>query len=342
MKARKDRASCKGAEVVLHGLDTLNSKIPEQMAYELAKRGAKLVLVARRSEKMEAVSEKCHRLGAQGAPLSLMADVTKEQDCTRMVDVTIEKLGRLDGLVLNAGIAQAFLFEDAQNVKALMPSFTTDYWGSIWPAMHALPHLRRSNGQIVVVSSVAGFLPMARHSIYGSAKSAVAQFFDTLRAEPASRSVGITIAFPGPIASELTGGKVQLEDGQVGFNQERRDELLGALPMMDSSTCARTIISAATRRQRYAVVPKYFSVMGLARLFVPELLMAGISAQQVPWKVGQTAPSKQMLDFVGGQKLFYHPPTQDKEQAMSAIRSKADNQPVADVKCAMSPTPKLD
>eukprot|EP00897_Mesotaenium_endlicherianum_P008953 jgi/Mesen1/8086/ME000434S07331 len=299
-----------------------SSGIGEHMAYEFAKRGAKLALVARRAGKLQAVAARCQTLGALGVTF-IEADVTKPDECHRFVQSTIDKFGTLDVLALNAGIAHNHLFEDAKDPASLRVIMDTDFWGSVHPTVAALPTLRATHGRIVVTCSNTAFLPVSRFSVYNAAKLAQLQFFDTLRSEPAGHDVSITVGFPGGTTSELTAGKMLGEEGEMVVDSARRDELFGPLPFATPQLVAAGIVSAAARRQRYKFAPSWYRLLALFRLLAPELLFAAQRLLLMPWGRNPTAPSKPLMDAIGGQAWLYGAPAASQEQAEAATRAHA-------------------
>ncbi|CAI5473417.1 unnamed protein product [Closterium sp. Yama58-4] len=248
-----------------------SSGIGEHIAYEFARRGARLVLCARREGRLREVARRCGNMGAADVRI-VEGDVSKEDDCRRMVDAAITNFRSLDYLVCNAGIGHAFLFKDAQSIEAMRQVMDVDFFGSMWITLHALPFLRRARGQILVNASIGAFLPMPRFSIYNASKAGLTQFFDTLRAEPVGADVGITIGFPGATASELAAGKVLDEQGRMVVDQDRRDALLGPQPMLRTDTVAKALVDGACCGARYVLIPTWFSAALLFRLFAPEAL----------------------------------------------------------------------
>ncbi|KAK0576202.1 hypothetical protein LWI29_013644 [Acer saccharum] len=153
-----------------------------QIAYEYAKRGANLVLVARREHRLRGISENARRTGA-GHVIFIAADVVKEDECRRFVSEAVNIFGR----------GHKFLGKCLSNICAL-------------------PYLHKSNGRIVVNASVENWLPLPRMSLYAAAKAALINFYETLRFE-LNDEVGVTIATHGWIGSEMTSGKFMLEEG---------------------------------------------------------------------------------------------------------------------------------
>ncbi|OVA09596.1 Short-chain dehydrogenase/reductase SDR [Macleaya cordata] len=257
----------KGKVVLITGA---SSGIGEQLVYEYARRGARLVLVARRKNLLEQVANKARGFGSTDV-LIVCADVSKVEDCKRFVEEAVHHFGRLDHLVNNAGVASAYAFEEAINIVNFVPVMDVNFWGSIYSTHFAIPHLKKSKGKIVVTASPAGWLPVARNSFYGASKAALINFFETLRVELGS-SIKITIVSPGFIESEMTHGKHLSQFGAMEVNQQRIDVLIGSFPVATAEMCAKAMVNGACRGARYITVPSYFGAFFLLKILCPEIL----------------------------------------------------------------------
>src|SRR5438067_7371118 len=173
--------SLEGKTAVVTGA---SSGIGRAAALELARRGANIVLAARRAERLEAVVRECAALGVRA--VAVVADVTSRDDCRRL----IESDGDVDILVNNAGFAVFDAIEAAkpEDLEAMME---TNYFGTVWCTQAALPRmLARGAGTIVNVSSIAGIMGYARMGGYGATKFAIIGFTEALRDEVIGRGVG--------------------------------------------------------------------------------------------------------------------------------------------------------
>ena len=92
------------------------------------------------------------------------------------------------------------------------------FWGCVYPTLYALPHLRRTNGRIVVTASVAAFVPYPRMAVYNAAKAALLNFYETLRVEIGDE-----------VESEMTAGKFVTAEGKVDWSKEQRDVSLAVV-----------------------------------------------------------------------------------------------------------------
>ncbi|ONI07931.1 hypothetical protein PRUPE_5G147800 [Prunus persica] len=230
-----------------------SSGIGEHMAYEYARRGACLALVARRENLLQSVASRAMSIGSPDI-LVIPADVSKVENCRRFVDVAVNHFGRLDHLVNNAGITP-----------------DTNFWGSVYGTYFAIPHLKRSRGKIVGIASSAGWLRVPRLSLYGATKSAVISFYETLRVE-IGREVGITIVTPGLVESEMTKGKFLSKEGQLVLDQQLRDVEVSIMPILPVKEAAKSIVDSACRGENYLTVPAWVWHSFYWKVFFPELL----------------------------------------------------------------------
>ncbi|KAL3641482.1 11-beta-hydroxysteroid dehydrogenase B [Castilleja foliolosa] len=234
-----------------------SSGIGEQIAYQYAKRGANLVLVARREQRLRGIRENATRLGAPFV-LIMAADVVKEDDCKRFIDETINYFGRVDHLVNTVSLGHTFYFEEANDSSVFPMLMDINFWGNVNPTYVALPYLRENNGRIIVNASVESWLPLPRMSLYSAAKSALTNFYETLRFE-LKDEVGITVATHGWIGTEITGGKFMVEEGaEMQWKEEREVHVSGG-PVEEF---AELIVAGACRGDPYV---KYPSCQGGAK-----------------------------------------------------------------------------
>src|SRR5512138_2908491 len=123
-----------------------SSGIGRAIAIQLAKQGAKVALAARRADRLEEAAALCR--GAGGEALVLPTDVSDEAQCRALVEKTLERFGRLDLLVSNAGLAVTALLEDLPDLHLFKHTMGVNFYGAVHCTYYALPHLIRSKGRI--------------------------------------------------------------------------------------------------------------------------------------------------------------------------------------------------
>jgi hypothetical protein len=174
-----------------------SSGIGRAAALEFARRGANLVVAARRQELLDEVATACRAFGVDCK--TVVTDVTLRSDCERL----IEAAGQVDILVNNAGFAIFDLFESAkpEDLESMM---MTNYFGAVWCAQAVLPQmLARRNGTIVNVASIAGIMGYARMGGYCATKFALVGFSETLRDEVMGRGVRVAMVCPGTVETDF-------------------------------------------------------------------------------------------------------------------------------------------
>jgi uncharacterized protein len=174
-----------------------SSGIGRATALEFARRGANLVLAARRGELLEEVAAACRALGVECRVV--VTDVTLRSDCEHLIDVA----GNVDILVNNAGFAIFDPFESAKpdDLEAMMQ---TNYFGAVWCSQAVLPQmLARREGTIVNVASIAGIMGYARMGGYCATKFALMGFSETLRDEVLGRGVRVAMVCPGTVETQF-------------------------------------------------------------------------------------------------------------------------------------------
>ena len=212
------------------------------LAHELAAAGARLALLDVDAERLQAVAE---TLRAAGHPAAVFpCDIRDPAACADAVRGAEAALGDIDLLINNAGTSHRSLFEDT-DLSVIRRVVEVNFFGAVHCTAAALPGLRRSRGQIVVVSSVAGFAPLVGRTGYSASKHALHGFFDSLRSELRTDGVDVLMVCPSFIA---TGLEQRALDGSGAP--------LGAGPravagrVLTPERVARDIVRATVRRQR--------------------------------------------------------------------------------------------
>jgi NADP-dependent 3-hydroxy acid dehydrogenase YdfG len=178
-----------------------SSGLGEATARLLARRGAKLVLAARRKERLDRLAGELRRAGAQVATVA--ADVSRRADVDALAAAALRDFGRIDVLVNNAGIMPLAPL-DKLKVDEWDRMIDVNIKGVLYGIAAVLPSMReRGRGHVINLSSVAGFKVFAPiGTVYSATKFAVRAISEGLRAE-ASGGIRSTIISPGAVDSEL-------------------------------------------------------------------------------------------------------------------------------------------
>jgi short-subunit dehydrogenase len=223
-----------------------SSGIGRELAHQLADQGAWLSLAARNIERLEAVQAECQKRG--GKAIVVPTDVSIPAKCADLVRRTVEEYGCIDALINNAGITMWAKFEEVSDLSIFEQIMRVNYLGSLYCTYYALPHLKRSHGQIVGVSSLTGKTGVPTRSGYAASKHAMVGFFDSLRIEVAPYGISVTMIYPGFVASEVR-ARAFGPDGKPLVTSPVREE-----DVMTVETCAQLIVGAMTKRKREFVM----------------------------------------------------------------------------------------
>jgi short-subunit dehydrogenase len=256
-------SSYPGKVIVLTGA---SSGIGHALALALAPQRPRLVLAARDRARLEEVAKECRARGAEA--LVVPADVSSEAACGALVARTIESFGALDVLVNNAGIGMMARFDELPDLSVYETLMRVNYLGCVYLTHHALPHLKKSRGQIVVVASVAGLTGVPTRTGYAASKHAVFGFFDSLRIELDGSGVSVTMIAPDFVRSEIHRRAFGADGKPTGKSplQESR--------IMSAEECARLIVRAMEKRQRLLITSWRGRLGRVVRLFAPGLIDA--------------------------------------------------------------------
>jgi NAD(P)-dependent dehydrogenase (short-subunit alcohol dehydrogenase family) len=251
----------KNLSVIITGA---SSGIGRELARQLAAQCANLALAARQADKLEELAQACRALGAQALPIP--TDVTDPEQCRALVERAAAAFGGVDVLINNAGITMWARLDEVSDVSIFEKIIRTNYLGSVYCTYYALPHLKRSRGRIVGISSLTGKAGVPTRTGYSASKHAMVGFFDSLRVELAGTGVSVTMIYPGFID---TGAQVRGfgPDGKpLGYNP------LQLSKVMTTAECARICIGAIAARRREEVMTLRGKLGQWLKLIAPSLV----------------------------------------------------------------------
>ncbi|MEO8576640.1 MAG: SDR family oxidoreductase [Gemmatimonadales bacterium] len=232
-----------------------------EVARQLAQQRACLVLAAREPSLLEAAVSACQALGAQA--IGVPTDVGDSEQCRALIDAAIAKFGRIDSLINNAGISMHSRFDELGDIDAVERITSINYFGSVYCTWYALPHLKRSRGRIVAVSSIAGRNGVPTRTLYSGTKHAMAGFFDSLRIELKTDGVSVTVIYPGFVATDIA----QRALGPNGKPLGTRPVVKRAA--MTVEECARQTVDAMARRKREVLMARRARIGMLVKAVAP-------------------------------------------------------------------------
>ena len=141
-----------------------SSGIGEELCMQLSSSGSLVVCAARRLNELERVCSLINDSGGRSVPIK--TDITVLKECKEMVSIALDTFGRIDGLILNAGISMWARFEDITDIAFFKNLMDVNYMGAVNCVHAALPHLKSSEGKIISCSTGQALMGFPRHSGY--------------------------------------------------------------------------------------------------------------------------------------------------------------------------------
>lgn len=236
--------SIKSKVVIITGA---SSGIGRATAFEAGKRGARLVLAARNKQQLDEVVAQLNEKGVLA--IGVQTDVSLEQDCVILVETALKTYGQIDILINNAGISMRALFQHA-DLKVIQTVMNVNFWGLVYMTKYALPHVLKSKGSIVGISSIAGYKGLPGRTGYSASKAAMNGFLESLRIENLNKGLHVLTACPGFTSSNIRNTALAADGSMQG--ESPRDES----SMMTAEKVAEHLVRAIEKRKRSLVLTR--------------------------------------------------------------------------------------
>lgn len=253
--------------------------IGEALARRLAGEGAHLVLLARREDRLsQLAAELAAAHGVEALPLA--CDVTRDADVAQAARRALERFGRLDVVVANAGFGVGGpAFE--LTVDDYRRQMETNVFGVLRIVYATLGALEQSRGSLAIVGSVNGHVALPGTAPYAMSKFAVRALAETLRYDLGSRGISVTHISPGFIETEI-----RRVDNHGRLDLDRRDPIPAWL-RMPAAEAAAQIADAITHRRGEKVLTRLGALAVWAERNLPSLMgwvKRRMAARAVAWK----------------------------------------------------------
>ena len=240
-----------------------SSGIGEAMAKVYSQMGARVVLGARSEEKLQQLAAEIESAGGRAAYCA--ADVTKAEDCKRLIDTAVEAFGGIDVLICNAGISMRAIFDDV-DLDVLHRLMDVNFWGTVYCAKYALPYLQASRGSLVGISSVAGIHGLPGRTGYSASKFAMTGLLETIRVENLKKGLHVMVACPGFTASNVRFSALTADGSQQGATPREEGK------MMTPEQVARIVAKGIARRTRLCLMEIEGRATHFDKKFAPALV----------------------------------------------------------------------
>jgi short-subunit dehydrogenase len=236
------------------------SGIGRACAEKFGKEGAVVVFTGRSKERLEEVNKSLSDMGVEHT--GYIMDVSDEKENIKLIEDTIKNYGKIDILINNAGISMRALFNDS-DLDVFKKVMDINFYGAVYATKYALPHIIKSKGTIVAVSSINGHRGTPARSAYSASKYAMEGFFEALRTEVMNLGVHILVVSPGFTGTNIRNAALN-KDG-VAQGESPRDED----KMMSSEQVAESILKGIKRKKRDIVLTSQGKLVVFLNKWIP-------------------------------------------------------------------------
>ena len=217
--------------------------------------GCKVVLAARRIERLEQMAQAIRMAGGEALPFPL--DVTRQDQVEALATSTVDAYGRIDILFNNAGYGRLDWFEVLDPIRDIQGQIAVDLLGVIWTARAVLPYMyKQRSGHIINMCSIGGWAAPPLYSVYSAAKFGVRGFSEALRRETIPFGVQVSAVYPGSSTTEF--------QKHMGENEAKKRFSSPEWLRVTPEEVAQGVVSLARRPRRSLFLPK---IMGLSLFF---------------------------------------------------------------------------
>jgi short-subunit dehydrogenase len=238
-----------------------SSGIGKALAIACDRLGANLILAARNPDKL---NELLPQLSGSNH-LVVPTDVRKEKDCEKLILSAMEKFGRIDILINNAGISMRALFTEV-DLGVIRQLMDTNFWGTVYCSKYALPFLLQSGGSLVGVSSVAGYKGLPGRTGYSASKFALNGFLEVVRIENLKKGLHVLTACPGFTTSNIRNVALAKDGSSQGETPLEESKL------MPAERVASEIIRAIEKRKDRLILTMQGKMTVLLNKFFPKFM----------------------------------------------------------------------
>ncbi len=193
------------------------------------------------------------------------ATAANEADCKNLILTAVERFGKIDVLINNAGVSMRALFQDV-DLNVLKELMDINFWGTVYCTKYALPHILEQKGSIVGVSSIAGIKGLPGRTGYSASKFAMRGFMESIRIENLKKGLHVLVAHPGFTASNIRVTSRSGDGSQQGESPRNEGK------MMSSEEVAKRIYEAVKKRKYHLVLTFQGKATVIINKFFPKWL----------------------------------------------------------------------
>lgn len=256
-----------------------SSGIGEALAYELAKKGNKLVLSARRENELERVKKNCEN---QGNVFVLPLDMAERTEMVNAASKVNAHFGAIDMVIFNAGISNRSYIKDT-SLSVFERIMEVNYFGNVALLQAVLPYLTaQKESHVIAISSLSGKFASPGRGAYSSSKHAIQALFDTLRMEHHKDNLKVTIVCPGFVKTNVTINSLKGDGRQQG----KLDKTTAG--GITAELAAQKIINAAEANKQEVAFGGTEKFGLYIKRFFPSMLTKIVLSSEKNWKLNNT------------------------------------------------------
>ena len=237
-----------------------SSGIGEELSKQLSIAGSKVVCAARRIDQLERVCQSINDSG--GVSIPIQTDITAKDQCENLIKRSLESFGKIDALVLNAGISMWARFEEITDLSFFKTLVEVNYLGAVNCVYASLPHLKKTNGKIISCSTAQAIMGFPNHSGYSASKHALHGFLSTLAIEN-ENDITILEAVLGWIKNTELRGNAFGANGKKHTRPPRKN----SKESVELNECVKKIILGIKKDYRTVYVPKKLGLIPFLKVF---------------------------------------------------------------------------
>ena len=239
-----------------------SSGIGEAAARTLGNNGYRVVLAARRQERLEDLASQIREEGGEALPIQ--TDLAQVEQIQQLVEKTIQAYGKIDILVNSAGSARHVWFDEHSLISDIQIQIQANLTGAIQLTRTVLPWMLTENrGHIIHICSISSWVGVPTYSIYSASKFGLRGFLESLRRE--LRGTGITV-------SEIYPGAVDTEFGQHVDVQWKTPKFLPKWMLLSAEDVADQVLRVIQKKKKTTIIPGFMGLVIWANAHFPGIV----------------------------------------------------------------------
>jgi hypothetical protein len=239
-----------------------SSGIGEAVARRFGQSGYRVVLAARREDRLKSIAQEIQAAG--GSTLPVVTDLSSLDQIHRLVESSLAEYGQIDVLCNNAGFGRIKFLEELDPVADIESQLQVNLTGLIQVTRSVLPHMiARQKGHIVNMASMAGFVGSPTYTIYAASKYGVRGFSEALRREVGVLGIRVTCVYPGGVQTDFAQhAGIQRK---TGFTTPSRLRL-------SPEQVAQAVLEVVRRPRRTVILPRTMAVLAWLNYLFPGIV----------------------------------------------------------------------